>query len=136
MPSKSKKAQRNLKPKARKAKKPRKPLPATTENNIRNWRLFRNITSQGDLSDLTYKVPGCRGLTRPTINRLESGRMEYSQQQVKVIARALRCTEGDLISVNPYASGDIFRIYAGLGQNDKRAVDTFLRSLAPKLPGE
>lgn len=106
---------------------------ATTDNNIRNWRLFKGVETHDELCDMTVKVDKKgRGVNRVTLSRLESGWMRYNQDQVELIATALGVSPGDLISTNPYKAGDIFTIYALASVEDRRKLEAFARKLKEK----
>ena len=62
-------------------------------NFIREWRAFRNMT-QEELADQA-------GLSRLTVNQMESGLMPYSQRALGKLAPVLGCRPGDLLTLNP-----------------------------------
>lgn len=98
-------------------------LPAAAGNNIRNWRLFLKIPEQADLAALTVKVdPNGKGLDRPCIVRLESGTARYNESHLAILSRAMGVSPRDLIGTNPFDSGDIFAVYAGLTAAKKRRL--------------
>lgn len=109
---------------------PRTMTEATEANHIRNWRLFRGIATQGELALRTQQAdPKREGLQRVTISRLESGECRYNQDHLEILARTLRVSERDLIGTNPFNTGDVFAIYAGLPDGKKRQVMKLLRGL-------
>lgn len=96
-------------------------------NNIRNWRLFRGITSQSELGTKS-------GVARATICRLEAGKLDYRQHWLEAIAKALDCSPASLIDTNPYAPASIIAIYERLGPGDKSTVDKLVQHLAHIVP--
>lgn len=93
---------------------------AATDNNIRNWRLFRGLARQEDLAALTLKHdPQGRGIQRPTLIRLETGELQYNAGHLRLISLALGVAPRDLIGTNPNDAGDIFAVYSGLPEADK-----------------
>lgn len=101
--------------------------PAAKGNNIRNWRLFRKIPRQEDLAKLTAEYdPNGVGLNRVSIIKLENGEMRYNEDHLDILARALHVSPRDLIGTNPFDAGDIFAVYAGLNDaQKKRAAKLF-----------
>lgn len=105
-------------------------LPASAGNNIRNWRLFRNIPSQEALSEATRAAdPTGAGITRAVINRLESGEYRWNEDHIRVLSLTLQCSQRDLIGTNPFDAGDIFAVYAGLSEADKRRAHRLVSKL-------
>lgn len=101
-------------------------------NHIRAWRLFRDITRQEDLAKLTIRFdPKRKGVPRETITRLENGSYRYNEDQLSMIGKALRVAPRDLIGTDPYNSGDIFAVYAGLSADDKAKALELLNQLRP-----
>lgn len=96
--------------------------PAAESNNIRNWRLFRKLAKQSDLAKLA-------GLPSASISRLETGEMGYNQKHIHILARALGVAPRDLIGTNPFDAGDIFAVYAGLSDDDKRLAAALMAKL-------
>lgn len=104
--------------------------PAAAGNNIRNWRLFRMIAKQDDLAKLTIiNDPKGKGLDRVCITRLENGEVRYNEDHIAILSRTLGVSPRDLIGTNPYDAGDIFAVYAGLSEKDKRYVMRLLEGL-------
>lgn len=96
-------------------------LPAV--GHLRSWREFRGIKTQGELA---IKC----GVTRSVISRLESGVLEYRQKWLRSIARALDCTEADLIGVDPNLRASIFQIYSRIPEADRIKAERLLKTLA------
>lgn len=95
--------------------------PPAATNNIRNWRLFRGIATQKELAVMTIAYdPAGKGLPRVSICRLETGEVRYNQDHIDILSRTLRVSPRDLIGTNPYDAGDIFAVYAGLSEAEKR----------------
>lgn len=106
--------------------------PARRSNFIRAWRLFRAVTRQEDLAQLTVRFdPKRKGVLRETITRLENGIYRYNEDQLALIGKALRVAPRDLIGTDPYNSGDIFAVYAGLSEDDKAKALALLNQLRP-----
>lgn len=106
------------------------PSKSAGRNFIQAWRLFRNIPSQQELARLTIAHdPDGKGLERATINRLETGVASYREEHIAILSKTLRVSPRDLIGTDPYNSGDIFMVYAGLSAADKRRTQKFLASL-------
>lgn len=104
--------------------------PATKDNQIRNWRLFKGVAMQRDLAKLTaLHDPKRKGIPRVTICRLETGEQQYSEWHLALISKALGVSRGDLIDTNPYDAGDIFAVYAVLSDADKRKALKLLAKL-------
>jgi DNA-binding Xre family transcriptional regulator len=100
---------------------------AKKDNFVREWREFRGFRSQGDLGR------AC-GITRATISRLESGRLQYRQWHLDKIAKILDCRPGDLISYNPYTTDVIIGFYHEMSQRRRAKVDRFIRELLNEEP--
>lgn len=101
-------------------------------NFIHAWRLFRGLKRQQDLADATKRAdPKRKGLTRETITCLENGVYIYNERTLALIAKALRVAPRDLIGTDPYNSGDIFAVYAGLSDEDKAKALALLNQLRP-----
>jgi transcriptional regulator with XRE-family HTH domain len=103
--------------------------PATDDNHIRNWRLFRGFRTQNDLAK------AC-GLSRPRISNLESGEQPYMQHHLDILANTLDCAPADLISIDPSKTPDILKIYNRLSPVSKQAVDNLIKSLHPATRGQ
>lgn len=103
---------------------------ATEGNNIRNWRLFRGIETQKELAALTIPHdPRGKGVLREAICRLEKGDARYNEDQIKLLAAALKTTPRDLIGTNPFDAGDVFALYAGLSDADKERAKRYIKKL-------
>lgn len=66
-------------------------------HNIQNWRLFRGVETQTELSRLTklHDKTG-KGIERFVISRLEKGERRYNQDQLELRALfALRRLKGE-----------------------------------------
>jgi|SRR5215469_3377809 len=101
---------------------------ASTKNNIRNWRLFRKIRTHGELSARTFRLRGREGILRPTISRLETGKLDYRQSQLETLAIVLECSPAELISVNPFHWGDdALGIYYSLSKPGQDACLSYMR---------
>ena len=107
-------------------------LQASTNNNIRNWRVFRGVKTQGELAELTKGYdPSGKGLTRATVCRLESGELRWNEDQIIMLSQTLRVQPRDLIGTNPFNSGDIFAIYAGLSERKQKQAIKLIQQLIP-----
>lgn len=103
---------------------------AADGNNIRNWRLYRNLATQQALADLTVAHdPSGRGIQRGAICKLESGEVRYNEDQIDILAAALRVAPRDLIGTNPFSATDIFALYAGLSERKKRKAMQLIAAL-------
>lgn len=101
-------------------------------NFIRSWRLFRDVRTQDDLATATIGFdPKRKGVLRETITRLENGSYRYNEDQLNLIGKALRVAPRDLIGTDPYNSGDIFAVYAGLSEADRAKALHLLHKLRP-----
>lgn len=105
-----------------KAKRPAGPVtPPSPTNNIRNWRLFRKIEFQRQLSEMSVAHdPLGVGVSRVNVLRLENGEARWNEDHILILSRTLGCTPRDLIGTNPFDSGDIFAVYAGLTPSAQR----------------
>jgi hypothetical protein len=63
-------------------------------NFVKEWRLHRGIDSQSKLAELA-------NLPAQTICRLEAHKMAWTWMSMQKLAKALNCSEGDLISTHP-----------------------------------
>lgn len=82
-------------------------------NYIKEWRLFRGFETQRDLSRVC-------GLPSQTISRLEAHRLAYTPWSLQLLAKALKCHEGDLISRDPSKiDADIFMVYEQMSATDR-----------------
>lgn len=109
--------------------------PASPTNNIRNWRLFKNIALQGDLSKLSIAHdPEGIGVSRVNIVRLENGDARWNEDHIMILSRTLGCTPRDLIGTNPFDSGDIFAVYAGLTPAAKRRALKAIKAIKTDHP--
>jgi DNA-binding Xre family transcriptional regulator len=93
----------------------RKKISERKRNYIREWREFRGFASQGDLA-------AASGITRATISRLESGKLPYHELHLEKLAIPLKCTPGDLVTVNPLNDPAIIQIYYSLSEIKKKAA--------------
>lgn len=90
---------------------------------IRAWRLHRGM-NQEQLADAI-------GVTTASLSRIETGKQPYNQRQIELIAKALNCKEGDLLSKDPTADNepDIVDIWdhipAGNRQQARQILETF-----------
>lgn len=110
-------------------------LPPDAQNHIRNWRLYRGIKTQKELAELSIAHdPEGQGVIRGVICRLESGNTRYHAEHIAILSRTLRCSPRDLIGTNPNDAGDIFAVYAGLSEADKRRAAKLVADLRPKSP--
>lgn len=86
-------------------------------NYIKQWRLFRGFESQTALAKAS-------GLRAGDINRLESGKIAWTRQNLVPLAKALHCHEGDLISRDPFKlEADIFRIMEKMSASDRKTFE-------------
>lgn len=90
---------------------------------IRAWRLYRGM-NQEQLADAI-------GVTTASLSRIETGKQPYNQRQIELIAKALNCKEGDLLSKDPTEEeeADIVDIWdhipAGNRQQARQILETF-----------
>lgn len=109
---------------------------ASTTNQIRNWRLFRKIALQRTLSEMSVAHdPLGIGVSRVNIVRLENGEARWNEDHIMILSRTLGCTPRDLIGTNPFDSGDIFAVYAGLSPSAKRRALKALKAIKSDHPG-
>lgn len=73
---------------------------------LREWRKHRGYT-QERLAEMT-------GLSKPYISQLERGEREYNQHLLDVLADALRCEPGHLVTVDPARMAAIWSIWETL----------------------
>jgi transcriptional regulator with XRE-family HTH domain len=73
-------------------------------NCIRAWRVYRGL-SQKTLATKS-------GMPRPTLSRLERGRLFYHQRILERLSVVLKCKPTDLIATNPFELPGILQIYA------------------------
>lgn len=66
-------------------------------HKIKQWRRYRGLT----LDELGTKC----GLTGSLISQIELGRSRYSQKSLEAMAKALDCTAGQLLDVDPFEEG-------------------------------
>lgn len=103
---------------------------STDDNNIRNWRLFRGIATQERLARMTITAdPNGRGINRVSIIRLETGETPCNTKHLAILSRTLGVAPRDLIGTNPYNAGDIFALYAGLSERNKKTAMKLLAAL-------
>jgi transcriptional regulator with XRE-family HTH domain len=67
--------------------------PKATGHYLRDWRKWRGLT-QTKLSELS-------GVTRPTVTRLENGKVRYNQDQLELLSAALGTKPWHLIAIDP-----------------------------------
>jgi transcriptional regulator with XRE-family HTH domain len=65
-------------------------------HQIKQWRKYRGMT----LDELAAQC----GLTGSLISQIELGRSRYSQKSLEAMAKALDCTTGQLLDVDPLAT--------------------------------
>lgn len=105
-------------------------LPSMT-NQFRSWRVFRGYPNQNALALATQIVdPAGAGFTRATICRLESGALKYSENHIELLSLTLKVAPRDLIGTDPFNSGDIFAVYAGLSKSKQRRAEALLAELS------
>lgn len=108
---------------------------ASATNNIRNWRLFRNISLQRTLAEMSVAHdPLGIGVSRVNIVRLENGEARWNEDHIMILSRTLGCTPRDLIGTNPFDSGDIFAVYAGLSPSAKRRAMKAIKAIKADHP--
>lgn len=108
---------------------------ASTTNNIRNWRLFRKVALQRTLAEMSVAYdPLGIGVSRVNIVRLENGEARWNEDHIMILSRTLGCTPRDLIGTNPFDSGDIFALYAGLSPSAKRRALKAIKAIKTDHP--
>ena len=107
-------------------------IAASERNHIRDWRVYLELGSQGDLAALTVQEdPKGEGLTRATICRLESGVLAYKEYQIELLAKVMKLDAHVLVGVNPFDDADVISLYTRLSQRDRKKVEAFVRTLKP-----
>lgn len=87
---------------------------------IREWRKHRQ-RSQEWLADAI-------GITTASLSRIENGKQPYNQRQLEMIAEALHCTPGDLISSGPSENSIVAlwsRVSAEKREQARQILETF-----------
>lgn len=78
---------------------------------LREWRKHRGYT-QERLAEMT-------SLSKPYISQLERGEREYNQHLLDVLAEALRCEPGHLVTVDPQEMSQIWSIWETLSPPER-----------------
>lgn len=81
---------------------------------IREWRLHRGL-KQAELADRA-------GTTEPTISRLESGKIAYTQKMIEALAQALETSPGALIGHNPEHGADVIDMMSRADLDQRRTI--------------
>lgn len=72
------------------------------------------------------------GMTRPTITRLESGEMSWTEFHLVTLAQVLHCQPTDLINIDPNNAGTIFEIYNAIPPAKRDQALAVLRTFVDK----
>ncbi|WP_210253106.1 helix-turn-helix domain-containing protein [Beijerinckia sp. L45] len=97
----------------------KKPQHNREKHFLREWRDYREL-SQEDAADRAM-------VSRPTLSKIESGKVPYNQDMVERLAQAYGCTVADLLGRDPNAQPRI-PIF-DLPEGDAERVQAFIRAL-------
>lgn len=98
----------------RKTTKENRPVAVTDEHPrhyIREWRIFRGMT-QKDVADKMK-------FTNGALSQLETGRTAYRQDMLEALAKALECSPGDLLNIDPNTGPDFYNEYGRMTEKQK-----------------
>lgn len=73
---------------------------------FKEWRKYRGLTQE----ELAGRIES----TASSISQLETGKQGFTDSTLVAIADALNCEPGDLLSANPYMSGEVVDLTARL----------------------
>lgn len=82
-------------------------------HKIRQWRKHRGLT----LEQLAERI----GVTHGALSQLERGEVNYTQPMLEALADELRCTPGDLVTVDPTQDDAIWSLWdqASVGERNQ-----------------
>ena len=85
-------------------------------HHVRAWRKYRDLT----LEQLAERV----GVTHGALSQLERGITNYTQPMLEKLAEELRCSPGELITVDPTKGDAIWSIWekASIGERHEIAA--------------
>lgn len=85
-------------------------------HKIKEWRIYRDLTQE----QLAERI----GVTHGTISQLETGRINYTQPTLEALAEELRCTPGELVTVDPNQDDAIWSLWerASIGERSQIAA--------------
>lgn len=81
---------------------------------LREWRKHRGYT-QDRLAEMA-------GISKPYLSQLETGKRQYTQELLEVLAEALQCGPADLIMRDPSDPEGIWSVYDALSVPERRQV--------------
>lgn len=90
---------------------------------LREWREHRGLSLR-KLADRMESEPGVPLYSHAQIGRFETGENNYTQDFLEALADALRCTPGDLLSVDPRKDGEVVDL---IREMKKRGLDILLQ---------
>ena len=100
-----------------------------SRNFIEQWRLYRNEMTQERLAERVAEYLGT-SFTSATLSRIENSKSPYSQRQLDALAWALNCSQGDLLSRDPFNPQDIWTVWNRLSPPQKAVALKQLQALA------
>lgn len=97
----------------------------TTKYYFRQWRDFRGLT-QDQLAERA-------NLSTSTISQIETGDQGFREESLVAIAKALDCSPGDLLSVDPNDSGELLDIWEGIVPSARPLVLSVIRVMSDEF---
>lgn len=98
------------------AGRPRRPT------HLAAWRAYRGGMTQEKLAELS-------GLSESAISQIENGKQWYSPKSIEALARALKCSPGELLSP-PGENTDLLGVWTALNRRDKERAMRMLTDWA------
>ena len=92
---------------------------------FKEWRTFRGLTQEA----LAERI----GQTAPSISQLEKGKQGFTDTTLALIADALNCTPGDLLTRNPLQVDSIWSIWDNIPETDRPAALKALSGFTRKI---
>lgn len=97
-----------------------------SHNHVRAWREHRKLT----LEQLADKV----GVSHATIQRIESGKQNYTIKILESIADALGTDTGSLLLHDPKEAGEMWSSWRRASTEQKRVIADVVKSIVDLTP--
>lgn len=99
----------------------KKPARQRQKTYFAEWRKFRGYSQE--------KVAEMMGMSRENYNKLENGKISYTQDSIELAAEAFNCEVGELLMRDPTNSQAMWSIWSNAKQEVRETIETVAKSI-------
>jgi DNA-binding Xre family transcriptional regulator len=97
---------------------------------LKQWRTYRGRQWNRPKGKVTLdELSQATGLSEGFLSEIERGKKDGSRKSLEKIARALRCSVGDLLNVDPLSHGALWDVWEQLRPQEKAQGIELLNAL-------